>query len=73
MIKSAKDARAVVDAWVRENWSGFGYQHLSTKREGGAWIVLFVVSTRDGHELDGPVVFVVDSASGRIRMTPEGG
>lgn len=69
MISSGEDARVVAEAWLRENDQQFRYEHLSTKRDGRGWVLVFAVFDLGGHTVDGPGVLVVDPQSGSVSTT----
>ncbi len=51
---------------------GFRYEPLSANPEGGDWIVLFQFFSREGFAVDGPMVVLVDRASGAVTVPSAG-
>ena len=66
MIASELEAKEVVNTWLKENGGSFRYEHLSVKRDARGWVVLLAVFAKEGYELDGPYVLLVDAASGSV-------
>lgn len=67
MITSEHDACREVDTWLQENGGSFRYEHLSVKRDSRGWVVVLAVFAREGYEIDGPIVLVVDPVTGVVR------
>jgi len=67
MSANEDEARAQAEMFLADGSNGFRFEHLSTKLVEGEWSVVFAVISPSGHELDGPVVVIVNPASGEPR------
>lgn len=65
-VRSEEEAKAAVAAWLLTNGGEFRYEPLSVRRESTEWILVHAVFMKEGHEVDGPIVLMVDAQSGRV-------
>jgi hypothetical protein len=66
MITSEHEASRAVDTWLEKNGGSFRYERLSFKRDSRGWVVVLAVFAREGYEIDGPLVLVVDPVTGVV-------
>jgi hypothetical protein len=69
-VEATKIAEALL---AIESSGGCTYRFLEAKSdpdESGKWLVLFSAFTREGHEIDGFTMVLVDKQTGNSRLLP---